>query len=290
MSQHRILIVDPFKNIQNAYQMVLEAEKFEVDIASGPEEANGFWKRGQYSVIITEYCPPDEMIDELIRMVKREHPETYMMMVTQSLIEESLYEKYFTLGLDDFILKPFSPERILVHIRKGLRMRDLILQKKELESMLGIELFPEELEHYGVSSAYFKKCLRQELKRAKRHRYPLSLLLIGIPGRGGVNRDRGDDLFIELAKTVRSHIRVEDLVGRENGSLGIILPHTDESGSVALIQRIIPVIQTQFQLDKGLMSVIDRLSYQSFTYPDRVIVPESLRNIFEEVESEFPSR
>jgi len=33
--------------------------------------------------------------------------------------------------LDDLILKPYSPEKILVHIQKGLRQRELILRKQD---------------------------------------------------------------------------------------------------------------------------------------------------------------
>jgi DNA-binding response OmpR family regulator len=39
-------------------------------------------------------------------------------------------------GIDDFFLKPVSSEKILIHLKKGLRHRKILLQKKRLEQRL----------------------------------------------------------------------------------------------------------------------------------------------------------
>jgi response regulator of citrate/malate metabolism len=39
-------------------------------------------------------------------------------------------------GIDDFFLKPVSSIKILVHLKKGLRHRRMLLQKKRLEQQL----------------------------------------------------------------------------------------------------------------------------------------------------------
>jgi len=41
-----------------------------------------------------------------------------------------------TAGIDDFFLKPVSSEKILIHLRKGLRQRKIYIQKKRLEQRL----------------------------------------------------------------------------------------------------------------------------------------------------------
>jgi YesN/AraC family two-component response regulator len=39
-------------------------------------------------------------------------------------------------GIDDFFLKPVSSVKILVHLKKGLRHRKTLLQKRRLEQIL----------------------------------------------------------------------------------------------------------------------------------------------------------
>jgi DNA-binding response OmpR family regulator len=70
----------------------------------------------------------------MIQWLKHQSPETYIIMVTHAEIDKTTYEALFEIGLDDLIFKPCPPERILVHIRKGIRQRDLILRKQEAEN------------------------------------------------------------------------------------------------------------------------------------------------------------
>jgi len=75
----------------------------------------------------------------MIQWVKKINPETYIIMVTNAIIDEKTYEKLFTIGVDDFILKPYSPDKILVHIKKGLKQRDLIFKLQRLEKLSFLE-------------------------------------------------------------------------------------------------------------------------------------------------------
>src|SRR5512136_3062331 len=161
-------------------------------------------------------------------------------MVTNAIIDEKTYEKLFTIGVDDFILKPYSPERILVHIKKGLKQRDLILRQQKLEKLSFFEPFAQEIQEVIFNIAFFKRCFRQELKRAKRHHHPFSLILIRVPGSGEIG-SRFDSFYMDLVKIVKKHTREEDLIGKNNGEIGIILPETDQTGSETLLQRLLNI-------------------------------------------------
>jgi GGDEF domain-containing protein len=124
---------------------------------------------------------------------------------------------------------------------------------------------------------FFKKCLRQEFKRAKRHQHALSLLLLQLP----VERDRSDlfeRFYIELIRIVRKSTREEDIVGRDDGDIGILLPETDEIGSKALMERLLNLIKGDPSLksDEVLKPYVETLSFRTFTYPDQFTLPESL--------------
>jgi diguanylate cyclase (GGDEF)-like protein len=287
MNSDWILLIDPFKNLLNAYRMILEEEKYRVETSLNLRDAYQLLKRRQYSVIITEYAPPFESTDYMIKWVKRNAPETYIIIVTNAAIDERMYENLFTIGVDDFILKPYSPERILVHVKKGLKQRDLILKVQELERLSLLEPITEKIQEVIFNIMFFKKCLRQEIKKARRHRHPFSLLLIQMPDKGKIS-DRFDSFYTELVKIVKRHTREEDMVGKNNGEIGVILPETDRAGSEALMQRLSTLILThpQFESDNLLGSYTRTISFQSFTYPDQFSIPEPLRAVLEEVDKE----
>ena len=287
MPQQSILLIDPFKNILNAYQMFLEQEKYLIETSENLDDALQRFSTRKHFFIITEYLPPFDDTYRLIQWVKQNCPETYIIMITQEIIDEIKYEKFFAIGLDDLILKPFSPEKILVHIRKGLRQRELILKKQELEKQATLDPITQQIQNFVFNTLYFKKCLRQEVKKAQRHQRALSLLLIQIPDIERIG-DRFENFRKELAQILRKYTREEDMVGRHNGAFGIILPETDQVGSQVLVQRLSNLIQNhpEFKSDEALRPVTQTLSFQMFTYPDNFLIPESLKSVVEEINKE----
>jgi PleD family two-component response regulator len=288
MHDNWILLIDPFKNLLNAYRIILEEEEYLVETALNLKEAYELFRRKQYSVIITEYCPPFDTTDYMIQWVKKNNPGTYIIIVTNAIVDEETYKKLFTIGVDDFILKPYSPERILVHVKKGLKQRELIIKMRELERLSLLEPITEKIQGLIFNTIFFKRCLRQEIKKARRHHHPFSLLIMPMPNKEKMG-NRFDSFYIELVKIVKRHTREEDMVGKNNGSIGIILPETDRIGSQALMQRLLELIQAypQFKSDNVLNPYVQSLSFQSFTYPNQFSIPDSLKTVLEEVDKEF---
>jgi len=264
--------------------VILEEEEYSVETASNLEEAYLLFKTRRYSVIITEYVPPFQATHTMIQYVKKEAPETYIIILTNAIIDEQTYKKLFEVGVDDFILKPYSPEKVLVHISKGLKQRDLVVKSREFEREGLLDPIAQETREFVFSPGYFRRCLRQELKRAQRHHQRLSLLLIEIPDKEKLG-ERFEGFCVKLVKILRSHTREEDMVGRQNGNFGILLPQTDQMGSEALEQRLSKLIQTHppFESDESLKPIVQTLSFQSFTYPERFLLPDPLKAVIEEI-------
>ncbi len=109
-------------------------------------------------------------------------------------------------------------------------------------------------DHPGVyGPVFFKKLIRQEIKKARRHQQPVSLILLKLPSKDRMG-NRFGSFYIELIDLLRKSLREEDLIGRENGNLGIILDKTDEAGSQNLGRRLSKLIQTHpsFQANLSL--------------------------------------
>jgi diguanylate cyclase (GGDEF)-like protein len=282
---HSILLIDPFKNLLNAYRVILEAENYCVETATSVKELYQCLLRECYSVVVTEYFPPPEETCLALSEIKKRAPETHIVMVTNASLDDATYGQLFDLGLDDMIVKPYSAAKVLVHIKKGLRQRSMAL---EMQALQGQSLLDPTTEQIIFNSTHFRKCFRQELKRAKRHKHPVSLLVIGLP----TSEELGDHyggFCTELARVLRTHVREEDIMGRENGGFGILLPETDQAGAQALTKRISSLVHAHpmFQSDVVLRSAVGSLSYQAFTSPD---APKSLRPISDEVGGEYPRR
>jgi diguanylate cyclase (GGDEF)-like protein len=279
-----VLLIDPSRNITNAYRMILEMENYAVEAVNDLKEACQQFPIRDYSIIIMEYLPPYDDICQVIRWMKQNRPEIYTIMVTNILIDEKKYEKLFAMGLDDLILKPYSPEKILVHIQKGLKHREMILKKQELEKQNVFDPSTVQVKRFIFNQSFLKSCFRQEVKRANRHGRPLSIVLVRISSEEKM-KDPFDNFCNEMAKILRTYVREEDIVGRENGSFEIILPETDQAGSRALLQRLSNLIETHppFQSDNALKPFLQDLSYQSFTYPEILGLPQSLRLVLEDI-------
>ena len=192
-------------------------------------------------------------------------------MVTDADIDETTYETLFDIGLDDLILKPYPPEKILVHIKKGLRQRDFILEKQEVERQTLLDRVAQQIQQPIFNPAYFRKCLRQELKRARRHKHPLSLLLIRIPAEEKIGNQL-EDFCMELAKILRTIHEKRTWWVERMVILGYFFLKQTKRGSQAVLKRLTQLIQNHptFQSDKFLKPIIEALSFQTFTYPERV--------------------
>ncbi len=90
---------------------------------------------------------------------------------------------------------------------------------------------------------YLDKRLREELERAKRHKLPLSLLLMDIDNFKQVNdlygHTTGDVILGEIGRVLQERVRVSDLAARYGGDeLAVLLPNTRQDGAALIAERI----------------------------------------------------
>jgi DNA-binding NtrC family response regulator len=136
MTKETVLILDKEAHTQWTLKTLLEGEKYIVLAVNSIERALQNFQEFEVSCLITEFRIDDTCTSEMIRELKKKFPELYAMMLTHENLEEMEYRKIMSAGIDDFFLKPVSSVKILVHLKKGLRHRKLLLQKRRLEQIL----------------------------------------------------------------------------------------------------------------------------------------------------------
>ena len=112
------------------------------------------------------------------------------------------------------------------------------------------------------------------LSAGKRHKLPVSLLLVDIDHFKHVNDTHGhhvgDQVLIHVANILRASVRKEDVVGRWGGEEFLaVLPHTDAGGAAELAKRLCDDVgRSPFQAPGGV-SVTVTVSVGSVDEPRR---------------------
>jgi DNA-binding NtrC family response regulator len=136
MARETILILDKEAHTQWTLKAFLENEKYIVLGVDTVERALQCFREFEVSALITEYWIDHTNPVEIIRGLKKDFPELYIMMLTHENLEEKEYKRVVKAGVVDIFFKPLSTEKILLHLKKGLKLRKIYIQKKYLEQKL----------------------------------------------------------------------------------------------------------------------------------------------------------
>ncbi len=133
MEMDIILILDTDQTIGWTLKTLLETEQYIALFADSLDRAIKDFSEFQISGFITEYRIDNSTTLDAIRKLKEISPDTYVLMITDEEMEEDEYEEVMQAGVDDYFLKPMPIRKILLHLRKGLKYRSLLIEKKRLE-------------------------------------------------------------------------------------------------------------------------------------------------------------
>ena len=136
MSKETILILDNERYIQWTLKKLLEGEDYTILSSDSIETVAPVFSEREVACLITEYWIDHSCTLELVRGLKNRFPEIYIMMLTSKEFSEEKYKEILNAGVDDLFKKPFPAQKILLHLKKGLRQRNIFLEKKQLEQEL----------------------------------------------------------------------------------------------------------------------------------------------------------
>jgi DNA-binding NtrC family response regulator len=152
----RILVVDDEPIVCESCRRILEEEAYEVEIALSGQEAFDKMKERTFDVVIADLKMPTIDGMDVLRHVRKEYPDTIVIMITGFSTVETAVEA-MKLGAFDYIPKPFTPDEVSIVVKKALEKRSLQLEN--------IYLRQELQEKYGFHNIVGKSKRMQEIYR-----------------------------------------------------------------------------------------------------------------------------
>ena len=213
----RILVIDDEAAIRDSLRMILEYERYEcLGAASGTEGVAMIARDAPDMVILDIKMPGINGLDTLAEIRKIDVTVPVAMISGHGRIADAVQATH--LGAFDFIEKPFTSERVLVTVKKGLEVRELRQENRELK--LAME---SKYEMIGDSPA-----LRAVLEFVRRAA-PTSatVLLLGESGVGKElvartihrNSPRAGQRFVQVnCAAIPEELIESELFGHEKGS------------------------------------------------------------------------
>lgn len=198
----KVLVVDDEPFLVEIMKESLEMIGFEVFEAFSGSEALNLLGKNQLDMLVTDLSLPDMDGLEVIGIAKRTNPDLICIGVTGH-VRDYKYIDVIKAGAVDFIKKPFDIEELQAKALRAINERMHIEELKRLSQT-------DPLTGLLNRRSFFQR-LREELKRAERQKYRVSVMMMDLDGFKEINDTKGhlegDRILIETAKIIKSKIR-----------------------------------------------------------------------------------
>jgi two-component system, OmpR family, response regulator ResD len=123
VSSAKILVVDDEKKITGVLQAYLEREGYFVLTAHDGPEALRLTRSEKPDLILLDLMLPGLSGEEVMQQLRSEGSRVPVIMLTaKSALEEKVYG--LSIGADDYVVKPFSPQEVIARVKTILRRSD----------------------------------------------------------------------------------------------------------------------------------------------------------------------
>lgn len=162
MSSEKIIIVDDETDVLDLCKRILEVKGYQVTTARDGREVIELAKKEHFDLLLTDIRMPGMSGLDVAQAVKQSAPDVICVTMTGFSTMDMAIEA-LKLGIDEFIMKPFSPDELSMAISKALDKERLRKENFRLRSL--IPLF--ELNKTLLGTVEVEEVLRHLLDIAK---------------------------------------------------------------------------------------------------------------------------
>jgi DNA-binding response OmpR family regulator len=132
-----VLVIDDEPIVLDSCRRILRQEGFEVNGAMNGREGLKKIEEDKYDAVLVDWKLPEIDGMEVLRIIKKNHPDVIVVMITGYPSVESAV-KAMKLGVSDYVSKPFTPDELKDVLIKAIE-RSVIVKKEEPEVETAIE-------------------------------------------------------------------------------------------------------------------------------------------------------
>lgn len=132
---YRVMVVDDELAMRESLAGWLEKEGYAVECAADGNQALEIMGRSRQDLLLVDIKMPGMDGLELLQKIKADYPETLAVMITAyGSIETAVQAMKH--GAEDYLLKPFDPELLMMLMRKLVRHQSLLKENRSLKERL----------------------------------------------------------------------------------------------------------------------------------------------------------
>jgi len=246
MIKQNMVLVGLDSGMTSTLESYFDAARFTFHAFGTAKELIDKIRRHKASLIFLNHSLPDTNNCQELCIALRSHPDTEtvpIIVINSSAADQKEKITLFNAGLiDGYFVHPISIEELAAYANVFLQRQGLQAELEAKNSLLqNISITDELMQIYN--RRYLIQRLDEEVKRIKRHNYPLSVSMLDIDFFKKINdkfgHTTGDVVLKNLAQLLKQTIRAIDIICRYGGEeLIVISPHTNLEGARLLAERL----------------------------------------------------
>ena len=115
----KIMVIEDNPMVVKSLEFKLKKDGYDVVVAEDGRVAMKLLTESTFDLILTDLMLPFVSGNEIIEFIKNECPHIPVIVLSTSTQEDIITEA-FTMGVDDFITKPFSPSELSLRVKRSL--------------------------------------------------------------------------------------------------------------------------------------------------------------------------
>jgi two-component system cell cycle response regulator len=239
----KILVVEDNDKDRQMLLHYFKGQLYDLSWAQSGEEALDRLEKESYDLLLLDVLLPGLDGFEVCRRLKhlsRTRDLQIILITCLSHLENKI--KGIELGADDYLIKPINSRELLARTKVLLqKKRCMDILQHNYETALNLSINDGLTGLYN--RAYFNKYMEQEIKRATRQHYPLTLILLDIDDfkcfNDSLGHPEGDRILKDLGAVIKTSIREIDFSARYGGDeFVLVLPYVDPEESLQIAERL----------------------------------------------------
>ena len=115
----KILVIEDNLMVIKSLEFKLKKEGYEVHLTEDGRQAMDKLKSESFDLVLTDLMLPFISGNQLIEFIRNNHPGVPII-VLSTATQEDIITDAFSMGVDDFITKPFSPNELALRVKRTL--------------------------------------------------------------------------------------------------------------------------------------------------------------------------